>query len=82
MELLRIWEQSRKTILFITHSIPEAVFLSDRVIVLSSRPAEIVETLKVDLPRPREPNMMNSDAFGVYTSRIRTHFKSIGDLDR
>ncbi len=52
-ELLKIWEQTAKTIIFITHSIDEAVYLSDRVVVLSQRPGQVRETVRVDLPQPR-----------------------------
>lgn len=82
LELLRIWRESKKTILFVTHSIPEAIFLADRVIVLSSRPAVIHEILTINLPRPREIGIMTSEAFGVYTSRIRHYFNSRGMVDR
>jgi NitT/TauT family transport system ATP-binding protein len=51
--LSEIWEQTRKTVLFITHDIREAVYLSDRVLVLSGRPATLTMTLEIDLPRPR-----------------------------
>jgi len=53
-ELLRIWEETGKTILFVTHSVDEAVFLGDRVVVLSSRPGSLMEQFEIDIPRPRE----------------------------
>jgi NitT/TauT family transport system ATP-binding protein len=80
LELLRIWDESRKTILFITHSVTEAVFLSNRVIVMSKCPGKILEILEVDIPHPRNPEILATEAFGVYTARIRHHLDSIGDL--
>ena len=53
-ELLRIWEQGRKTVLFVTHQIDEAVFLSDRVLVFARRPGRLQENVEIELPRPRE----------------------------
>jgi len=53
-ELLAIWEKTKKTIVFITHSVDEAVFMADRIIVLSPRPGTICTILPIDLPRPRE----------------------------
>ena len=70
-ELLRLWEQARTTVLFVTHSIPEAVALSDRVIVLSARPAQVVDDIPIDLARPRSEAVERSDSFLEYTYRIR-----------
>ena len=81
LELLRIWQQSGKTIVFITHSIPEAVFLADRVVVMSARPGRVQEIVRVDLPRPRDLDLMASDEFGVYTRRIRHLFDAKAWLD-
>jgi NitT/TauT family transport system ATP-binding protein len=81
LELMRIWQASKKTVVFITHSIPEAVFLADRVVVMSARPGRITEIVRVDLPRPRDLDMMASDGFGVYTRKIRHLFDAKGWLD-
>ena len=70
LELLRIWDESQKTILFVTHGIQEAVFLATRVAVLTSGPARMADTFTVDLPSPRLLDMHNDPRFGAYTHRI------------
>jgi NitT/TauT family transport system ATP-binding protein len=71
LELLRIWSESKKTVLFITHSIPEAVFLGDRVIVMTARPGKVAEILNIDLPRPRATALRDDAKFIGYVKRIR-----------
>src|SRR5437868_2147729 len=80
LELQRIWQQSGKTVLFITHSIPEAVFLADRVFVMTPRPGRLAEVLAVDLRRPRSLEAMSSGEFGAYVMRIREHFQAKGAI--
>jgi NitT/TauT family transport system ATP-binding protein len=70
IELLRIWSERRKTSLLITHSIPEAIFLSDRIVVLSPRPARILDIVSVALPRPRAAGVRVSLAFMQIVDRI------------
>ncbi len=69
-ELLQVWEKTRKTVLFVTHSIEEAAYLSDRVVVMSARPGRIKHILKVELPRPRDYEMRLTAEFNVLKSRI------------
>ena len=70
-ELLRIWEEYKKTVLFVTHSIREAVFLSDRVFVMSPRPAVISEIVTIALPRPRELEIEETPKFNQYVTHLR-----------
>ena len=81
LELQRIWSQSKKTVLLITHSIPEAIFLSDHVIVMSERPGSIAAVYDIDLPRQRTLDMMGSPEFSEYAKNVRAHFYSQGILD-
>jgi NitT/TauT family transport system ATP-binding protein len=69
-ELLRIWEQGRKTVLFVTHQIDEAVFLSDRVLVLARRPGRLQESVDIALPRPRALSIKRTPEFVRYVDHI------------
>jgi len=71
VELLRIWQANRKTVIFVTHSIREAAFLSDRVLVMGRRPATIIEELAIDLPRPRHIAMMEDESFNRHVRKLR-----------
>ena len=71
LELLKIWDETQKTVVFVTHSIHEAVFLGDRVLVMNPLPGRIVDEITVSLPRPRHLDMQWQDSFGGYVDRIR-----------
>ncbi len=81
LELQRIWAATRKTILFVTHSIPEAVFLSDRVLVMTERPGSVAAIYNIPLPRPRSFQDMGTPQFTALAQSIRTHFFSQGIVD-
>ena len=70
LELLRIWQESKKTIIFVTHSIQEAVFLGSHVAVLTAGPARMADYFPIDLPYPRTLDMKTQEDFGVYSRRI------------
>ena len=72
LELLRVWEERRKTILFVTHSIPEAILLADRVVVMSPRPGRIARVITVDLPRPRTMDLEFDARFKVHSDDVRS----------
>jgi NitT/TauT family transport system ATP-binding protein len=76
MELMRVWSDERKTVIFITHSIPEAVLLGDRVVVMSPRPGRISEIVNIDLGRPRSLQSIASARFGELCDHIRSLFGS------
>jgi len=80
LELQQIWMKSGKTILFITHSISEAVLLSDQVVVMGSNPGRILEIISIDLPRPRNLDLRETPEFGRYAKHIRRRFESLGFL--
>ena len=72
LELLRIWEERRKTILFVTHSIPEAILLADRVVVMTPRPGRVARVLDVDLPRPRTMDLEFDPRFKALSDDVRS----------
>lgn len=80
VEVLRIWQVHRKTVVFVTHSISESVFLSDRVFVMTPRPGALAEIIDIDLPRPRTLDVINSDEFGRYVRQIRELLHAKEDL--
>jgi len=73
IELRSIWQKSRKTIVFVTHGIAEAVFLSTRVVVLTAAPARMADNIVIDLPQPRTLDVKTTEIFGEYTRRIYRH---------
>ncbi len=75
-ELLRIWSETRKTVVFVTHSLTEAVYLADEVIVMSARPGRIIERIEVDLPRPRRYETMSDPRFIALRDRIWRHIRA------
>jgi NitT/TauT family transport system ATP-binding protein len=81
VELQRIWLDRRKTVVFVTHSTSEAVFLADRVVVMTPRPGRIGDMLTIDLPRPRTLDVMTTEAFGTYVRRIRAGLNAGGGIE-
>ena len=80
MDLELLWMRRRPTVLFITHSVEEAVGLSDRIIVMSPSPGEVVDDIRVDLERPRPLTLGDAPEFGAYVDRIHRHFERLGIL--
>ncbi|MBI4207297.1 MAG: ABC transporter ATP-binding protein [Betaproteobacteria bacterium] len=80
LDLQRMWLRDRNTVLFITHSIEEAIFLSDRVVVMSARPGKVTEVLEIELPRPRGAYTRSDRKFVEYIERVRRCFLAQGIL--
>jgi NitT/TauT family transport system ATP-binding protein len=74
-ELLSIWEKTKKTVVFVTHSLTEAAYLADEIIVMSARPGKIIDRIEVDLPRPRKYEMMSTVRFAQLRERIWNQIK-------
>jgi NitT/TauT family transport system ATP-binding protein len=77
-ELEQLWHQTRKTVIFITHGIDEAVYLADRVVVMARNPGRIAEIVPIDIPRPRPLSIRQTEHFGRYVQHIRHLFASMG----
>lgn len=80
-ELLNIWSETRTTIVFVTHSVAEAVFLSDRIVIMSPRPGRIETTINVDLPRPREAEIRDVPDFFRLVAEVRHHLREVDDIN-
>ena len=76
-DLLRIWRKTNKTVIFVTHSIQEAVFLSDRVIVFSPHPGRVTSIVPIDIPRPRSLECKNSQHFTELVAKVRSGFEGV-----
>jgi NitT/TauT family transport system ATP-binding protein len=74
IELQRIWAEHHKTVLFVTHGIPESVFLSDRVVVMTARPGRVAAIIKIPFPRPRSAQLLGTAEFAAVVSEIRNVF--------
>lgn len=72
LELMRIWEEHKKTIVFVTHSIPEAILLADRVVVMTPRPGKIARIIDIDIPRPRSIDSEFLPVFKAYSDEVRS----------
>jgi NitT/TauT family transport system ATP-binding protein len=81
-ELLKVWDQQRKTVLFVTHGIDESIYLADRIVVMGKGPGRVLEVIDVDLPRPRTMEIRNSPEFGALREQISGLLFSHTESDR
>lgn len=77
MDLMEIWKKTHKTILFVTHNIQEAVFLSDRVVVLSPHPGRVSAVVDIDIPRPRRLDSKDTPEFSHLMATVRNSFEGV-----
>ena len=77
VDLLEIWRKTNKTVIFVTHNISEAVFLSDRVVVLSPHPGRVSTVIDINLPRPRDMESKQTTEFYDYITKIRNSFEGV-----
>ena len=77
LELLRLWQETKKTVVFVTHSIAEAVFLSTHIVVMTARPGRIREVIEVDLPHPRTPETRETPRFFELTTQVREALRGV-----
>ncbi len=82
MGLLDFWQSNRKSVLFVTHSVPEAIMLSDRIVVMAAHPGRISEIIDVNLPRPRSEDMYASDAFRDLEGTVRSSLRKVMEAAR
>jgi len=80
LDVLKLWQQTGKTIVFVTHSITEAIFLSQRVFVMTARPGRLAREITVDLPFPRGLDVINTDAFGVNAGEVRALLQARSEI--
>jgi NitT/TauT family transport system ATP-binding protein len=80
MDLMRIWAETRKTVVFITHSISEAILLSSRVAVMAPNPGRIADIIDIELPRPRSLKLRDTLEFTRYSAHIRSIFEHLGTI--
>ncbi len=81
MGLLEFWQSNRKAVLFVTHSVPEAIILSDRIVVMAAHPGRVAEIIPVDLPRPRDESMYATDAYRDLEIHVRESLHRVMAVD-